>query len=214
MKKIKLIAFDFDGTLVDTKQDIANSVNLTLEHLKLSSLPHEKIYSFIGNGVRPLLTRALNGANVCSISEAIAIFIKYYDDRLMDTTKFYPHCQDALEFFSNKTLSICSNKPSRFIKKILSELKSLDKFSTIVGGDDPDTKKPNPQGLINILSANGVLPNEALMVGDNPVDIETGRKAKVTTCAVTYGLSDKKSLEDEKPDLMIDDISELKYLFC
>jgi phosphoglycolate phosphatase len=77
MKKIKLIAFDFDGTLVDTKKDIANSVNLTLDHLKLDTLTDEKIYSFIGNGVRPLLTRALNGANVCSISDAIEIFINY-----------------------------------------------------------------------------------------------------------------------------------------
>lgn len=214
MKKIKLIAFDFDGTLVDTKQDIANSVNITLEHLKLQSLPHETIYSFIGNGVRPLLTRALNGANVCSISEAIDIFIKYYEDRLLDTSDFYPNCRDALEFFSNKTLSICSNKPIRFINKILSELDSLDKFSTVVGGDDPETKKPDPRGLLNILSIHGVLPEDSLMVGDNPVDIETGRKAKITTCAVTYGLSDKKSLEDEKPDFMIDDISELKHLFC
>jgi phosphoglycolate phosphatase len=213
MKKIKLIAFDFDGTLVDTKKDIANSVNLTLDHLKLDTLTDEKIYSFIGNGVRPLLTRALNGANVCSISDAIEIFINYYDDRLLDTSKFYPNCQDALEFYSNKTLSICSNKPIRFIKKILSELDSLDKFSTIVGGDDPETKKPSPRGLLNILSVHGVLPSEALMVGDNPVDIETGRNAKVTTCAVTYGLSDKKSLEDEQPDLMIDDIAELKHLF-
>ena len=177
-------------------------------------MPYETIYSFIGNGVRPLLTRALNGANVCSISDAIEIFIGYYDDRLLDTSNFYPNCRDTLDFFSNKTLSICSNKPGRFIKKILSELDSLDKFSTIVGGDDLETKKPDPRGLLKILSDNGVLPNEALMVGDNPVDIETGRNAKVLTCAVTYGLSDRKSLEDEQPDLMIDDISELKHQFC
>ena len=214
MKKIKLLAFDFDGTLVDTKRDIAESVNLTLEKLQLRTLPHETIYSFVGNGVRPLLTRALNGANVCSIPEAIEVFIQYYDERLMDHSDFYPNCRETLKFFSGKNLTICSNKPSRFIHKILSELGSLDQFSKIVGGDEPEIKKPNPQGLLGILSAHGVSPGNALMVGDNPVDIETGHRANVQTCAVTYGLSERKCLEEAKPDWIIDDIAELRQLFC
>ncbi len=213
MKKIRLFAFDFDGTLVDTKRDIADSVNLTLAQLNVRTLPRETIYTYIGSGVGPLLTRALETTDVDNIPEAVDIFIKHYDERLMDHSHFYPNCRETLKYFSGKELTICSNKPSRFIKKILAGLGSLEQFPTIVGGDEPARKKPNPQGLLDILSAHAVHPDEALMVGDSPIDIETGRQAKVKTCAVTYGLSERKCLEDARPDWIIDDFADLRRLF-
>lgn len=213
MKKIRLFVFDFDGTLVDTKRDIADSVNLTLAQLKVRTLPRETIYAYVGNGVGPLLARALEGTGVDNIPEAVEVFIKNYDERLLDHSRFYPNCRETLKYFSGKMTAICSNKPARFIKKILAELGSLDQFPTIVGGDEPGKNKPDPQGLLDILSAHGIPANEAVMVGDSPIDIETGRRAKVNTCAVTYGLSERKPLEEAQPDWIIDDFAELRRLF-
>ena len=212
MKKIRLFVFDFDGTLVVTKRDIADSVNLTLAELKVRALPRETIYTYIGSGVGPLLTRALKGTGVDNIPEAVEVFIRIYDERLMDHSRFYPNCRETLQFFSGKKHTICSNKPSRFIKKILAGLDSLEQFSTIVGGDEPERKKPDPRGLLDILSFHGAPPSETLMVGDSPIDIETGRRAKVNTCAVTYGLSERKCLEDAQPDWIIDDFADLRHL--
>ena len=213
MKKIRLFVFDFDGTLVDTKRDIAESVNLTLAQLDVRTLPDETIYSYIGRGVGPLLARALEKTGVDNIPSAVEIFIKYYDERLLDHSVFYPNCRETLSFFSGKTLTICSNKPRRFITKILKGLGSLEQFTTIVGGDGPAQKKPHPQGLLDILSAHAVSPDEAVMVGDSPIDVETGRKAKVKTCAVTYGLSERKCLEDAQPDWTVDDFADLRRIF-
>ncbi len=213
MKKIRLFVFDFDGTLVDTKRDIADSVNLTLAQLKVRTLPRETIYTYIGSGVGPLLTRALKGTGVDDIPGAIEVFINNYDERLMDHSRFYPNCRETLSFFSSKMLTICSNKPTRFIKKILAGLGSLEQFPTIVGGDEPERRKPDPQGLLDILSAHAVPPDETLMVGDSTIDIVTGRNAKVNTCAVTYGLSERKCLEEAQPDWIIDDIADLQRLF-
>lgn len=213
MRTLRLFAFDFDGTLVDTKRDIADSVNLTLEELNVRTLPRETIYECIGSGVGPLLKRSLNGTGFEDLTRAVEVFIHHYEEHLMDHTRFYPNCRETLEFFSNKTIAICSNKPARFIRKILEELGCLDQFSTIVGGDDAERKKPDPGGLLNILSIHGVSPDEAVMVGDSPIDIETGRGAKVRTCAVSYGLSNKEELEKAQPDWLIDDIRDLRNLF-
>ena len=166
MKKIRLFAFDFDGTLVDTKRDIADCVNLTLAQLDVRTLPRETIYSYIGGGVGPLLARALDKTGVDNIPSAVEIFIKHYDEHLLDHSAFYPNCRETLGGFSGTALTICSNKPLRFIKKILAALGSLEQFPTIVGGDDPAQKKPDPQGLLDILSAHAVCPEEAVMVGD------------------------------------------------
>lgn len=213
MKKIRLFVFDFDGTLVDTKRDIADSVNLTLAQLKVRTLPRETIYAYIGSGVGPLLTRALEGTGAGGIPEAVEVFIKHYDERLLDHSHFYPNCRETLNFFAGKIHAICSNKPARFIKKILTELGSLDQFPTIIGGDEPSRKKPDPQGLMDILATHEIPADEAVMVGDSPIDIETGRRAKVSVCAVTYGLSERKSLEEAQPDWIIDDFAELQRLF-
>lgn len=213
MKPIRLFAFDFDGTLVDTKRDIADSVNLALEDLGVRTLPRETIYGYIGSGVGPLLAHSLNGTGFDDLTRALEVFISHYEERLMDHTRFYPNCRETLEFFSNKTRAICSNKPERFIKKILDELGCLEYFQTIVGGDNADRKKPDPSGLLNILSTHGVSPDEAIMVGDSPIDIETGRGAGAKTCAVTYGLSKRAELEKAQPDWIIDDIRDLRKLF-
>ena len=185
MKKISLIVYDFDGTLVDTLDDIALSVNLTLKELGQPPLDKEVVKTCVGNGVVMLMTRALNGTGMKNIDSAVRLFRKHYGDHLMDKSAFYPNCRETIEFFCNRKQAICSNKPEGFVRKILAGLDCLSPFSAIIGGDSFKTRKPDPEGLNHLLARHGVSPEQAVMVGDSAVDIETGKNANVLTCAVT-----------------------------
>ena len=211
MKKISLIVYDFDGTLVDTLDDIAFSVNLTLRELGRPQLDKEAVKTCVGNGVTMLMTRALNGAGNEDI--AVRLFRKHYADHLMDNSAFYPNCRETIDFFSNRKQAICSNKPEDFVRKILAGLDCLHPFPSIIGGDSFKTRKPDPEGINHLLARHRLPPDEVVMVGDSAVDIETGKNAGVLTCAVTYGMGDFDAIQSLKPDWTIDDISELKRLF-
>jgi len=210
--KISLIVYDFDGTLVDTLDDIALSVNLTLKTLGQPQLEKAVIKTCVGNGVAMLMAQALNGTGVKDIDHAVRLFRMHYADHLMDNSRFYPNCRETIEFFSNKKQAICSNKPEDFVKKILAGLDCLAPFPAIIGGDSVKTRKPDPEGLNHLLARHRVSPDEAVMVGDSQVDIETGINAHVLTCAVTYGMGDLDAIKALKPDWTIDDISELKQI--
>ncbi len=209
MKKIALIVYDFDGTLVDTLKDIALSVNLALEELGFASLDTETIKRCVGSGVAMLMTRALNGTGFADIDRAVSLFRKHYAEHLMDHTRFYPNGREVLKRFASRTQAICSNKPEDFVRKILVHLNSDHFFQAVIGGDTFPTRKPDPEGIQHLLRRFDVAPEQVLMVGDSALDIETGKKAGVHTCAVTYGLGDRAALLDLKPDLVIDDLGEL-----
>jgi phosphoglycolate phosphatase len=210
--KISLIVYDFDGTLVDTLDDIALSVNLTLNTLGQPQLDKEVIKTCVGNGVVMLMARALNGTDVKDIDNAVRLFRKHYADHLMDNSQFYPNCRETIDFFSNKKQAICSNKPEDFVRKILTGLDCLAPFPSIIGGDSFKTRKPDPEGLNHLLARHRVSPDEAIMVGDSQVDIETGINAHVRTCTVTYGMGDLDAIKALKPDWTIDDIAELQHI--
>lgn len=213
MKNIRLFVFDFDGTLVDSKHDIADSVNHTLADLGFPQLPEKTIFSFIGDGVQTLLTRALAPHPFDDIPRAVELFTSHYEQHLLDRTEFYPNCRETLDFFSQKKYAIFSNKPARFIKNILTGLGYIDSFSSILGGDSVENKKPDPEGLHQLMQSFKVGPDEVLMVGDSRIDIETGKRANVATCGVTYGLGNQAELRNSDPDWIIDDMAEMKHLF-
>jgi len=210
MTLFKLLVFDFDGTLVDTKQDIVDSVNRTLKELELRTLDRETLSTFIGKGVNHLIARSLEGTDCDDLPRAIDAFMRDYEEHLMDQTDLFPSCRAILEYFAHKENTILSNKPTRFITQILDVLDWRSPFSTIIGGDLMPEKKPDPGGLHHILKQHGVRPEEALMIGDSLVDIETGKRAGVQTCGVTYGHAGRASLASAQPDWIIDDLSELK----
>ena len=214
MTPIQMLVFDFDGTLVDTKKDIADSVNLTLKELELRMLHREILYTFIGKGVNHLMTRSLEGTGYEDLPGAIDVFMRHYEEHLMDQTNLFPNCRETLEHLADKENTILSNKPTRFITRILDALNWRAPFSTIIGGDLMPAKKPDPGGLLHILVQHKVRPEEALMIGDSLVDIETGKRAGVRTCGVTYGHAGRESLESAQPDWIIDDLSELKNFTC
>ena len=171
MRKTSLIIYDFDGTLVDTLFDIADSVNLSLVDLGLPQLPRKTIRKYIGKGVERLMTQALVGSCFTDIPRAVALFKKHYSENLVKHTDFYPYGREILEHFRNKKQAICSNKPEIFVRKILESLDGLQHFQAIIGGDSVKTKKPHPEGLDLILKKLKVSPDEAVLIGDSPVDI-------------------------------------------
>ena len=213
MRKTSLIIYDFDGTLVDTLFDIADSVNLSLVDLGLPQLPRKTIRKYIGKGVERLMTQALEGSCFTDIPRAVALFKKHYSENLVKHTDFYPYGREILEHFRNKKQAICSNKPEIFVRKILESLDGLQHFQAIVGGDSVKTKKPHPEGLDLILKKLKVSPNEAVLIGDSPVDIETGKRAGVYTCVVNYGLGLPEEIAAASPDCSVDCLSKLKGMF-
>lgn len=213
MRKTSLIIYDFDGTLVDTLFDIADSVNLSLVDLGLPQLPRKTIRKYIGKGVERLMAQTLEGSPFTDIPRAVALFKKYYSENLVKHTDFYPHGREILEHFRNKKQAICSNKPEIFVRKILESLDGLQYFQAIIGGDSVKTKKPHPEGLDLILKKLKVSPDEAVLIGDSPVDIETGKRAGVYTCVVNYGLGLPEEIAAASPDCSVDCLSKLKGMF-
>ena len=213
MQKISLFVYDFDGTLVDTFADIANSVNLALAEMNIQSLSRETIRRNIGSGVVNLMSRSLEGSGCDDVEMAVSFFQKHYNNHLLDQTKLYPNGRDVVKHFSKKKNAILSNKPISFVEKILTELNFLSLFDSVLGGDSLSERKPNPMGLQLLMTNLNCPVKEVLMIGDSAIDIETGKNAGVITCGVTYGLGDPVSLHNSKPDYLIDNLSNLKSLF-
>ena len=213
MQKISLFVYDFDGTLVDTFADIANSVNLALAEMNIQSLSRETIRRNIGSGVVNLMSRSLEGSGCDDVEMAVSFFQKHYNNHLLDQTKLYPNGREVVEHFSKKKNAILSNKPISFVEKILIELNFLSLFDSVLGGDSLSERKPNPMGLQLLMTNLNCPVKEVLMIGDSAIDIETGKNAGVLTCGVTYGLGNPVSLHNSKPDYLIDNLSNLKSLF-
>ena len=207
---IELIIFDLDGTLIDSKVDIANSVNHTLERFHLPALENSIIYGYVGNGVLPLLNKVFAGSNKKNdMDEALRIFRVHYEKHLLDTTRLYPGVMEILESFSSVSMGVLSNKPERYVKKILKGLNIARYFPVVLGGDSMETKKPEPEGINKVINTFKAGPGKTLIVGDGGVDIKTGKKAGVHTCGVSYGLRDRNELVEAGADIIIDDIREL-----
>jgi phosphoglycolate phosphatase len=209
---IRLVVFDLDGTLVDSKKDLALSVNAMREHLGLEPLPFELIASYVGRGVTVLVTRALGEHSTdANVQKGLAYFLEYYRQHMLDNTTMYSGVSEALEKLSGRTLAVLTNKPVRFSQEMLTRLGIAPKFVHIYGGNSFPQKKPDPTGLQKLMAEVQASPRQTLMVGDSDTDVLTGRNAGAWTCGVTYGFG-ARSLEDAPPDLLLDDLRELPAL--
>jgi phosphoglycolate phosphatase len=212
MPEIDLLIFDLDGTLVDTRQDLTNSVNYARERFGLDPLGLNEVMSHVGDGARNLIKRSLPGAAGDAVDEAMTLFRGHYRDHLLDFSIFYPNARDVLRHFQQKKLAVVSNKPEEFTKKILRGLQVDTLFQEILGGDSVSTMKPDPAPILHILESVKTKPAQAVIVGDSPSDIEAGRAAGVLTCAATYGYRHKELLLEAKPDFIVDDLAELQQI--
>lgn len=204
--KYDLVIFDLDGTLVDSRLDLANSVNFTRVQLGLLPLENERICTFVGDGAPILLRRALGPTyNDQEIHEAVQVFLRHYRMHLLDHTILYPGVVETLRGLEKVTLAVLTNKPVAPSMTILQGLGIHHHFKYVYGGDSFERKKPDPAGALEILKETGVPGEKSLMVGDSRNDVLTGRNAGIATCGVTYGLAPDQ-LKDPDPDFRLDDI--------
>ena len=206
---IQLVVFDLDGTIADTKRDLALSVNAMREFLGLGPLPLEAVTSYVGHGVTLLIKRALGDqAKNGDVEKGLAFFLDYYSRHLLDNTIAYPGVPEALEELGNQKLAILTNKPTNFSREVVKGLGIAHHFFEIYGGDSFPLKKPDPTGIKALMSVASAPAARTLMVGDSDTDVQTGRNAGVWTCGVTYGFG-PEALKKAGPDLLLDDLREL-----
>ena len=211
-KQVQLLVFDLDGTLVDSKQDLALSVNAMRNDMGLPPLPLHLIASYVGHGVTLLVQRALGpDAGDEKVQKGLAFFLNYYHEHMLDNTAPYPGVAEALEKLAGHKMAVLTNKPVIFSREMLTRLGFAPYFRYIYGGNSFPRKKPDPMGLNKLMEDLQTSPRETLMVGDSDTDILTGRNAGVLTCGVTYGFG-AHTLEKVAPDLVIDDMRELPKL--
>jgi phosphoglycolate phosphatase len=209
---LRLLVFDLDGTLVDSKQDLALSVNAMRKELGLAPLPLELIASYVGHGVTLLVRRSLGPlATSENVERGLAFFLTYYHDHMLDHTAPYPGVAEALEKLEGQKLAVLTNKPVNFSREMLTRLGFASRFAYIYGGNSFPQKKPDPIGMHKLMEDLRISARATLMVGDSDTDVLTGRNAGTWTCGVTYGFG-AHTLEAIAPDFMIDDMRELPPL--
>jgi phosphoglycolate phosphatase len=215
------VIFDLDGTLIDSRLDLVHSVNAALRHIGRASLPDEVIASYVGDGAPILIQRALGGEAVdeAIVRSGLQFFLSYYREHKLDHTIVYEGVKEALaavQQTSNgalRKMAVLSNKPVVPSRAIVEALGLGPFFTQIYGGNSFATKKPDPEGARKLLEESEVRPEEAVIVGDSHVDVETGRNAGLWTIGVSYGFA-PHTLQEEPPDVLLDSPPELAEVFA
>ncbi len=216
-QKIKLLIFDLDGTLIDSRLDLIHSVNAMLKHLGRPELPGDVIASYVGDGAPMLVRRALGDPrDEALLEDGLEHFLAYYRVHKLDHTHVYDGIKETLASVRNsdgspRKMAVLSNKPVNPSRAIVEALGLGDFFLHVYGGNSFSTKKPDPKGAQTILRETKTRPDETLMIGDSSVDVITGRNASLWTCGVTYGFA-PHTLCEAPPDVTVDSPQDLTDL--
>lgn len=220
-QSIKLVIFDLDGTLIDSRLDLVHSVNAALRHIGRPALPEDVIASYVGDGAPILIQRALGGEQVdeAVVRKGLEFFLTYYRAHKLDHTTVYPGVVEALASIQRsgngvpRKMAVLTNKPVVPSRAIVEALGLAPYFLQIYGGNSFASKKPDPEGARQLLEETGVHADQAAIVGDSHTDIETGLNAGLWTVGVTYGFA-PHTLDETSPDILVDHPRELAVLFA
>ena len=183
-----LIVFDLDGTLVDSRRDLADAANALVAERGGAPLSEHAIGRMVGDGAAMLVRRALTAAGLPLDESSLPRFLKLYDERLLRTTRPYPGMLDALAALGPLgPLAVLTNKPRQHSETLLDALDLAPFFATVIGGDGPFARKPDPEGLRHLLTLHDVRPERTVLVGDSPIDAATALAAGTRFCLARYG---------------------------
>jgi phosphoglycolate phosphatase len=209
---VRAFLFDLDGTLIDSKLDLVNSINFMLLEMQRDVLPLATVASYIGHGAPKLVADVLGpDAAEADRKRGLEIFLAHYSKHNLDATRAYPAVVEGLEALQDRPMAVLTNKPKKMSVEILEALGLLKYFQAVYGGDSFEKKKPDPAGAQAILKDLGAQPREAAMVGDSDVDIKTARNAGMLAIAVNYGFG-QHDRQAQPADLYVDSLLEIAAL--
>jgi len=203
-----LVAFDLDGTLVDSQQDLADAANALIVELGGEPFPVATIAGMVGDGAAMLVRRALAAAKIQRRSgdPILARFLALYDERLLVSTRLYDGMADTIDRLRDDAqLAVLTNKPAIPTRKILEGLGVIDRFRWVIGGDGPFPRKPDPSGLRHLMAQANTSPDRSILIGDSGVDLATARSAGTRICLARYGFGYRIPAADLQGDELIAD---------
>jgi phosphoglycolate phosphatase len=210
LRTADLLIFDLDGTLLDSKRDLADSVNATRSFMGLEPLPLEVVSTYVGNGAPMLVRRALPDADESQLVKGLEHFLDYYREHMLDSTTLYPGVREALDQLheAHVPLAVLTNKPVRFSIQLMEGLHLDLHFFRVYGGNSFTEKKPHPMGINMLMAESGAAKERTIMVGDSAVDVMTARNAHVRACGVSWGFQ-PETFAEAPPDIVVDDLRTL-----
>jgi phosphoglycolate phosphatase len=211
---LKLLVFDLDGTLADTRHDLAMSVNHALQATGHGRIPLAAVSGFVGDGARNLIRRSLAAAVTGAVPEdeveaALNSFLEHYAAHCLGETSAYPGVSSALDRLPGYAKAVLTNKPAAPARTILAGLKLASHFRMVLGGDNPHGRKPDPAGLMHIMATETAAPDETVLIGDGIQDLRAARNAKTHFLGFLGGIGSAAALRSENPEAVFEDMNRL-----
>ena len=192
----RLVLWDLDGTLVDSRRDIAVGANAGLRAVGLPERPLDEIGTFVGHGARRLMEQAVGPAHLDQLEGALAAYLDYYGGHLTDHSALYPGVKAALDVLSAQgvAMAVITNKAGHLARPILEKLEVAHHFKAVDGHGDTPAQKPDPAGTLALCMRFGASPSQTIFVGDTKIDAETASRAGIPFIGVTWGFGAEADL--------------------
>jgi len=205
---IRGIIFDFDGTLIDSYEAIAESLNHVRTSFSLPAFPAEEVRPMVGHGLELLIEKAIGPER---LEEGVKLFRQSYASLCERKTSILPQVKETIDTLDRRgyPMAIATNKPSYFARDILKALEIDHMFAEVLGPNDVERAKPDPEMIEIIMMRIGLSPEEVVYVGDMPLDVEVGRRAGVAVYAVPTGSASRDALLEARPDRVLHRFSDL-----